>query len=782
MKRQLERTIDDLKADIKLIAKDTKLSDAQKIERIIGAGEPSPALKFKALEFGVEPELWNALKKNDEFWVSVARIMDIAYYGRLDQEGRSTFGVSEVSNVMGVDWFYQLGKLINFDSLSEIEQRRRARSEFVSYMQWFDSEASIDFLTFYARYLRIKGLLPSIDFTKQHIKAVKPLFKSTTIPSTPVPKKTIPVVVEQLPPLGLAEETRFYINTTIRIVLPLESHQFFLQMKKEAEGKAETRLFTVRLENLEHNIPTQGLITRVLKFVTENELYIVISGESDNTLIRVQYNKRDFPFTLDTKFPPLNPDLFDDLIYYDLKHPSRYATNVKSVNSLDQLMLFDVGVLGGLITRRVERKDLTKEELVIHLKYENLDRKSAAFNRPLEKEERDALLKRRLSRGENTSGIDTMTRAQLTDDEVAYVRREIGYIDLETMKKTKISDYSTLWVPIVKPLVPIFRPTRIQAIYAKDEVELVAAKVIRVPQEVFKTFFTLAVLARKYTAWGVDKFITQLYLFRYVKTDDSYRVDRPHVIDVENFLLPPHIPELGVVVWRTVKELNLIFHDKNFFYIEAMQEGLSEQRQSIMRNSPVLEFNFLYSPFKALSGLSPENTIKDFAILNTLASNGYKMYDFRHDIAEGHESKFDALFYKYNYENGKARLIVYKARSERAGIADLLVEKLSPRRIIAISPMQSMNLLAFIQIKVPKGEKGLYRLIGKEALLTYDPATFSLASQLQSSLTVSSLNMQEEVASCCAFCAEYTSNDDQKTGYYYCDALCQLLFCTTNRL
>jgi len=767
MKRARDyNTISELQLAIEEIAS-RKGNELKKVKEIIDlGGPPTPLNDTKALQFTNQPLLWQQLKQKEDFWIRIGNLLNLPNYFAVDQENRSTFGLQQIDRVIGTPWLFQLQDLIGeFDNLSDEDRRRLARSNFVSYMKWYDDEASIPFLIVYANYLNLtQGLVP-ITTTRQHMKAPRPLFKETTVPS-----KTIPIVVEKKepPPLDFVKEEHFYINTTMRIVTANTSHQYFFSMEKERPGKPETREFRIRLEQEVRSVPTKGLIFRVLKFVSYYELYVVLLGPSDSTLLRISYSKPGIEFTTDFDFPRLNPDLYDDITYYSVARPTRFVTNKKSVTSLSELTLFDIETLSGLKARKAVFKDLNaaQKRQLIRQDRERLNE----VKRPLTDEEVVAL---RQIRGDRPIP-STLLFEDLTTQEKEEVRKATGFIVLDNLMIT----YPNLEIPIIAPLAPVFKPFASQERYETDDLEVLACKVIRVPQESLLNVFTLAILARKYMLQGTA---LKLYLFQYRKGTTDFLANQVREFDVPDFLLPPQRTQTGVLIWRPITEMNIIFHNTEYFYIEVMQQSWTKG-QYIMESSEIFQFDFRYSFGLPRSDITPQTSIKNCPIVNALARNGYKIYDFRHDDVPGYTRKFDALYYKYDYGQKRARIILYKEREERAGIADLYVNGLSPRRIVAITPLRSANNLCFLQIKESKETTQLFKIIGKETLLSYDEKEFSLAASLNKTLTLASNGMEEEAASFCVFCGDYTASRDTLSGHYYCDHLCQLLFCTTNRL
>lgn len=747
-------TLTELETEIERIARGTKESQTQKIERIFDLGQPVPSTEERILLFGFSPQLWDVLKRNNEFWIDIVKAIGLPNY----EEGRVVFGNQQIYERIDLDRFSEfVASVEGYTKLSKNEQITAIRQVFYNYMRWYDAEASIQFLVLYMQYLKIKGEgkersdLVSLDYTKQHVKATRPAFKETVIPSATSTTSTTTTAEEVSPPLTVKLVENLYIGTTMTILSPTRSYIFILQMNKKDKG----RLFTIRFDGVDQTIPTEGIITRILKFVSLNILYVVISGESDSILVRIQFTKAGAPFTTDPAFPPLNADLFDDLLYYDTSKDTTFATNMKSVSSFDELLRFDVSVLSGLKGSRAVFKDLTKAQKA-QLQKQNLQEVKGIY-REISEEEKDALSKLRKKQGRGVVKNDKTIFRELDTEELEYIHKEIGYIDLENM----FIRYSQLMKKIVEPIVPVFRwgPHT----YVKNDLEVLAVKLIHIPHVGSLQLFTLAVLVKKYTSnitWD-----TQLYALQYSFVNDTFKVERVKVLEVTDFLMDN----------RAVVSFNLIFHDTNFFYIQVIQGGVKPQ-QLITRNSLTLEFDFRYSRIAQLSGLSPQVVIKDYKLLNTLAHNGYRIYDFRHNVVPLVSSKFDAVFYKYDYERERARLIFYKAREDRPGIADTYIDNLSPNRIIAIIPIQSANYICYVQIRPSApGKTSFFSIVGKQTSLLSLDDKFSLATQFKTNLTL-------ETTPFCTFCGTYTHTNDNVTKNYYCNNLCQLLFCTTNQL
>lgn len=767
-------TEDNVKTEIKNIAKDGNLFIEQRVRRIMALGNPLPLADTKKIEFYNNKEIWDRLKTEGDFWIGISRLLGIPDYTALDENDRAIFGVEDIYRIMGAVWWDELLLLTHLDDQPLDIQQRLARSVFVQYVNWFDSEANIQFLVLYAYYLRIQNQLVPIAMTKQHKNAPAPRFKQTSVPVPNIPQPTKPTVEEAAITLNLDSDL-FYVITTMTIAMSNESLEFTLSMRKKA-NEDDPFIFNIFLRGEERGIITKGAITRVLKFVYKDSLYVVISGESDSTLIRIRYTKDGFPISTDVNFPPLNADLFDDLVYHNTKYFRIVAINMKSVTSLANLRLLDLRVFGGLRDVPVTKiGELPAFEKKIYTRQQLRETGALGNERPLTDVERAALISFRRIKDRGPVPADIKI-GQLENDELDYIRRATGFITLVPSETVVLSSqrvekynplkhktlltgsYSTLFINLVAPIVPLFKSG--QQIYRTNDTQLLAAKVVATPGDIVNDTFIVAILAREYTSDKTS--ILVLYLYQYNGGTGQYKAIKHRQFNLTDFIIDS----------IEVKEFNLIFHTEIFFYVEVLQ---GER----IHTSQILQFDF--HGFNVLVGRSPEKMIKDYTIVNTLAQHGYKIYDFRHHNTVNHTIKFSAIYLKYNPATNDARIIVYKARDTGPSVADRYFKGLKISSILGISPMEAANNLAHIQIRY-KNVPTMFRIMGKQDLSPYTEK-FSLAHQFQRTLSLSGhekLGIEERPF--CVFCGEYTNELDKVTGYHYCDKLCQLLFCTTKEL
>lgn len=797
MKTGRTRTAETLKEEIRAIASDSKLNKLQKVKRIFDLGNPTPTNDVTVLQFANDSVLWSSLKTSGPFWIIVSREMGVPLFDETDIRDNFTFSVDDLNNIMGARWMYEFYDLTNFITLETQRKKVVLRAVFVEYMSWYDSQASDQFLVLYASYLALEGQLVTIEKTRSQKAAPRPLYKqSTTIPSSSTTTKTVPIdptpkVEVSTAPLDVIDEKTLAINTNLVIVKGNKSTKmvFYMNKAKPAEGKYYR--FTIRRINgdvtTDTEIETNGLIARVTKFLYDEFLFVVLSGRNDSILLRIQYTRMDL-LTESEMYFDFNPDLFDDVTYINYDYRFNVATNIKSVAQLEQLNLMRPVFLLGKFPRERTRKDLMPEEKNPWLKQEQL-----AYNgkeRALTKQEQVIIAQLRQEVGTQVGIPEKQYFKDLTEDEWRYIRRKSNYVEL-------VEPYYRLFTKLTPPITPAFKFG--QSDYKEDDLESVAVKIIHVPAQInSQHLFHLAVLAKRYTN-NSGMFTTRLYFIRYTKPTNSGASASYTAISEKYF-------ELGDFVRanRPVKELNIIFHLNRFFYVEIMEQGITPQ-QSLMRSSSVLHFDFLYQANPGAPILLPERDIPNYAILNTLAQNGYKIYDFRmyivpmlnkqdQTLSQDQPLKFDAIFYKYDYAKDTARLIFYKKRAERPGIADFFIEKLKPRRITSIAPLETVKELCYIMSKSSALDVSIYTVIDNKidgtgvALPPMNPM-FSLQSNLKANLSITNDEeqaMETESVPYCTFCGDYTSNHatDAETllKTYYCDGLCQLLFCKTNRL
>jgi len=218
----------------------------------------------------------------------------------------------------------------------------------------------------------------------------------------------------------------------------------------------------------------------------------------------------------------------------------------------------------------------------------------------------------------------------------------------------------------------------------------------------------------------------------------------------------------------TVKEFNVIFHN-NQCYVEIMQLA-TPSKQIKMMSSEI--FNF--TPDYSISMTRAPTYVMDGVFLKLMAQNHYKMYDYRHDVVVNR--LFDCIFTKYDYTLRQIRIIIYKSNENgRAppSIADIRGTLDGPG-IILLSPRHTTTNLCNILFE-SKPDRPFKISLKKDRHLEPLPGNYSLSTSLSGMVI-------ERPHAHCVFCGTGKARKDLKSGYFYCDRVCQHLFCKTRAM
>lgn len=328
-----------LKEQIEVIAIDERLTFNQKVVRIFeldkqtsdDGNNQTPWLKEDA---------WQALKKEADFWETVIATIitpeePFVYLGTRDKDDRPMFGMVEIANLLGNTTL--TGEITTALRAYPVEKQQRvAQKLFVTYMRWYDkSPMSFDYLALYTRYLARTNQLVPLESTREHRDAL---------------------------PLKALEDLEYAFFSYLAITLTVanrgnrETGHYLFSQRKNA------RLFTIENGEQKVTVPTQGVITGIAKFVYKLKVMVVLSGPSDNQLVR---------FTLDnlanieviTPFA-LPVESFEDLLVIDLDQSHRYASHIKAfvTDSTEALAAFDCALLS-----QVNEPNFVVDKLFVYL-------------------------------------------------------------------------------------------------------------------------------------------------------------------------------------------------------------------------------------------------------------------------------------------------------------------------------------------------------------------------------------------------------------------------------
>lgn len=713
--------IDALKAEIEQLVDDRVLTRDRKIDRLFRLRKPEEVseadVKRDGLNFWLNRGAWATLKLDREFWLDVIHRLGFVDVEATNEMGNKMFSLPEIASILGDDMAFRMMQQGNLFDLPVMEQQHYAKNQFMDYMLWYDERASMNYLVLYGRFLALNQQLVPLERTREH--------RQGDIITAP----------------RITSESTYHVVSHLTVVAQATTYAFFFYQQKQQQAP-----FVIQQGTQKNEVPVTGPILRVLKFfypknttyVTprDDTVFLVLWGPQDNKLLRFNHRNVHDVMVVD-KFV-MNPDDFDDLTYVNSDtQPTRFATNAKSAKSLDDLKIIDLSRLSAMLPQQIRRlADLTREE------------------------------KRRLAEQRQQN----MTR------------ESVGYLDIQTEY-----DYGRLFARFPEPITVRFLHE--QAIYQTGQVELLAVRLVRVPGERSEAACHLAALVRQYTS-NEGAFHLQLRLYRYQPTQGGqFTSFASRIIRLDEFLTPS--TESTRV---TIAEMNLIFHTHSVFYVEVMERRtFLDQDEFGYVTSRLVEFDFLYAPSLEVVNDATISLVdvKDASLFEALRMQRYRLYDYRHDTVTttSGSARYDAVFYRYNVVKAHARLIFYKA-GEFPTVVEYRLDQLKPHHLLSIVPLPKLPNIAFLSFKkeeLRETPEGTFRIITLEEpsivrlsladgdeMTRYTPETFSLATQLQQKLTVSS--------TACVFCGDKAQARDKSTGKLYCDRLCQELACRSYRL
>ena len=725
--QRVREPIDELKAEIEQIVSDERLTVDQRITRIFQLRKPAEVsaedVKREGLNFWLNRGEWAKLKTDREFWLDIIKRLGFVDVEAVNEMGNKLFSLPEIAQILGESMAYSMINTMSLFDLSTMDQQSFAKDQFMNYMLWYDETASMNYLVLYGRFLAIQGQLVPLESTREHRSSTsQPSLLVSTEPSTYNVVSNLTVVTGQ----------------TVR-------HSFFFYQQKSQDMPQP---FVIQKGRDTKQISVSGPILRVLKFfyavpavgvqTRKDTVFVVLVGPDDNKLLRFSHLNIDDVLIVD-KFI-MNPDDFDDLVYANDREPYRFATNLKSSRTLEEMKVIDLSQFVKMMPQTIRRlSELTKEE----------------------------------------------RRKLLAQREQNIARTTEGYLDIQTEY-----DYGKLFIRLAEPLSVRFKSGQVN--YLVSQVELLAIKLIRVPLGGnAPTEYHVVALVRQYTN-NQGAYKLQLRFYRYQTTDrGQFTSFASRIFDLQNFLSP----NTELFTFR-VEHINLIFHTPTVFYIEVMERRSdADQENFAFVNSQLLTFDFNYT---AVIDQTPppvlldNKTLKDIALFEEIRTRRYKVYDYRHDITPLGFAKYDAIFYRYNATKAKGRVIFYKANLDtQPSVADRQFDDLKPGQIISFVALSKHPDLAFMSFKVVELQEtleGTFRMITLDApvivklsvrdqLVTYTPDTLSLDTALIDNLSISSSKHLN-----CEFCSLRAKAKDDATGLLYCNTLCHHLSSYTHRL
>lgn len=780
------------------------------VDRIFFSVSPVPSKDTSLLIFtNDEYKLWPALKQDIDFWYDIIENLGLP---DLDPTFNASLQLSNFSTVMTEPWMKEVIEKKQLANVDDTLLHRSLFDAFLCYMKWYDKDASVSFLILYAYYLKHSepSLLVSFSTTPCHaeVREPQPIFTEppivTNTTSTTSTTSTTTTVSTSSPtnPLKIVTVDKLDIISTLDYQTTTNWFKYTFSMEKGIKP----RVFRIRSEEKLYEVKTNGVIERILKFVYQGMIIVVISGPVDKKLIRFWYDFDPRAVIVVDNFS-LSGE-YDDLTYAHQLRPSRYATNQKSVSTFALLNLIDLKLLANIIPCDNITKDEKLRRAAI---FKELHENTQGDNRALTEQEKKALIFWRTSKGITEALPKDMTLAQLNvSDPIygyeAFLAVQQALLSIPTVCLQDKEEHKRVVEPIILeglddnekilyrrvPFLPKYKTAR--EAHPLGSEEAIGIRVVRMPGETQEDVFHLAVLSKFYTEEDEKTHTLRIRFFLYRKhKDKGLFVDSgSYMKDRDIILLDNHI------ITAPIKDFTIVFHSESWCHVEITE--LTINNEIVFHNSQMVYIDRNYPGFLPRRVFAPLTSIKDGAFFLLMATNGYKMYDFRPDPSTEPnrlgEFRFDCIFVKYVSISARPygiQILAYKSDAE-GGQPLIAFKKLKWEKppISMISPMHLQDNLFYI---VPSGATHEvlnvkfdeqrrftvypenFNLSSRRTPLSDNTVEYDIATSLQRSLRLSNKDEPH-----CVLCGEYANNRDELSNKVYCDELCQFVFCQTHPL
>lgn len=331
-----------LKEAIERIVADKKLVFSQKVRRIFElekqtGDDEDPNTPVPWLKRGA----WLQLKQEEKYWENIHTLLAtkeipfVSLSSMRDEEGRLTFGMIEIANLLGdqTPLIYELETAIRVLPLEQ--QRETAQRLFIRYVRWYDdTPMAFSYVALFTRYLLFANQLVPLIKTRDHRDAL-PLVETE---DDELAIFSYLMVIATVP------------NTTQRD----SGHYLFTQAKNSRE-------FRISYSDRVYTVQTEGQITRIVKFVYTPYIILVLSGANDNKLVRFRLDLKEEPVRVIEPFRLPEECTFDDLLVVDLEQSHRFASHMKAFvsDSADvACRVFDVKALSEINTTNYDTRRL----------------------------------------------------------------------------------------------------------------------------------------------------------------------------------------------------------------------------------------------------------------------------------------------------------------------------------------------------------------------------------------------------------------------------------------
>jgi hypothetical protein len=717
-------------------------------------------------DVNLQDAVWRRLKTERELWKTFVLTIGFVDYNKTektDEGDESNFSLGDLVDIFGTALTYEFQKYI--DQLTgvgeskvrvlernRLERQRLAKDLFIRYMNYYDADASLYFLTLYGRFLALRKRLVEVS------KALGTLEELCI-------RRTCGVTA--LLPGQLTESVgdKLFI-TSLELNLKGVAHKFFFFVPQTKPQQFEARCFT---NNQSLSLVLEGPALVCRKFFYDGVIFLAVASQHSGVKL-VRFAPDGLAQAQVFDYAELDLALLarmDDTTYIDAEDAARYCGTMHCAPSYEQFVLLDV----------MRLLDVKKTSEDAQAQIEELKRNEKALVR-------DPIL---------------------TDDDINYLE-ERGFVDivipedmsqLEPDARTALVAYrknrlaqqiaALSGAPVTSPLFRVPMPAVISFViteqsitHHKGDKQDLGWRVCTVPGKSDELY--VAVMYKKYVDDKTDKTGMHLSVFKYERTD-TMAEDGSGLVESlykDSGAIELDLPtySLNRFGYRSrVQDFRLVFLSADVFYVETtisrIDVDLNTEQQEV-QNGMLCQYAFKFTLNDALVTEGVKLDRPDAVILDRLRQAQHKLV--LTPCTDRLAAAFDYVAYQYKNKRTALHMIFIKVQLVGISFAQLDLSALSMGQVLGLTQFRDPRQAGLAYVLVGEfSDVGLLRMtrvlnisrVQKSDFAEYkDDTSLSLTSALAQKLVIT-----EDFS--CALCRQPTHTVDTRTNTFLCDSLCQ---------
>jgi hypothetical protein len=764
-----EKDYDDIEQKQVLLERQKELDDAYIDDKIVNI--------FKTYKLTLDADdresdgvaVWGKLqsKSENDFWKKIIDALPFIDVTLKDSKKKETLlTTDDITRIVGEGTFTALQEA--FQLRTSLTYGRKEynvlKQLYFEYVLGYNEDAATHFLTLMVHYRYLKdSLIPVMTMlsyahhddrssnnnnnNNNNNNDDDDPNKYTTIPKR-VPKYEIDKTYQYFTMLDL-----FRNNLTKRYL--------FYQLVTMDENINEPLVIQVNNDDSSKRmIETDGLVTGILKFYHNNKILLFVETRR-SFLLKISCDNLTTEKVDDIQ--PLFTARFNDNFYIDANriYESTFCSNIKSSPAYAETQILDIRKMFNVINVAKLTDDEKKLWNVLTRKFiKNPDQ----------------------DQDDQETAAARLRYTELTNRKNVVPRNLMVAISGRQSFSDAVSEKGVLYYD------PPDSNQNVEPMTSK-QVRVLGCKVVSLPTHRNQDkYVTVAILVEKHS--NLKKHLLFMHFRKYqfnIQQNKYVLFGDPVMLELrsteENGISSGVRFDDGDFVFK-VLDFDLYFFTNDTFFIQIFFENIEGPGEKFyVKNSSFNFEKFLFS--KIDQGDSPAVTTSQLI----LAAMKYDYRIIRYDNHDPLTMKFDHVLLKNRPASDTCRVIFAKLNTTIVVVYQIDLVDININDIISITPLANQqDGFAYIRVRF-NGQVNILKIVNGNGYKDYESndesflrSSFSRFNLNNGGSTTTTKITTMKKSNICSFCGSHTTKLDNLTHNYYCDPVCQLLFCTTKRM